>query len=229
MLIKKSVRRTEMLKKSLIISAGLQMFLATEAWACLGARNPEETAISNVIILLNIWLWIWGIYFVVCGLFKGKNKRAKYFAPAVLYLAFSMIMIYAVKIFSHTYAYVLFCAYVLYVLGCCGYQIWAYIKHRQPQNWVWICPIVPFLVRVFDFATLKVADWLMISEIYGRLVLLVLSGGLIIYGLVRVKKSQNAALKLAVWGLIDLLVLAYAAYVLYDYQTYIPVQELKCI
>ena len=210
------------------------MTLATDACACIHAYQPIwfETTIFGTIRLMFFWLFGGTIYYVIRGLISLKNKDAnsreirwRYFKFALIYAAIWGIMLgtfYCTdfRVGSH----LMYLFYALYVISCCGYQLLAYIKNRQPKKWAWIYPIIPFFVINLGY----LADFGLTVGIDGIItdVCLLAMYIAVACGLYKFEKTKNSSAKKIVWGLILVSACVWSSCVLYKNYTYVETQDL---
>ena len=210
------------------------IMVATNAWACIHSYQPTwfETTIFGTIRLMFFWLFGGTIYYVIHGLISLKNKdansrkiRLAYFKSALIYTVIWGIMFGTFYCTDFRVAALLmYLLYSIYVIFCCGYQLWANIKSRQPKKWAWIYPIIPFFVINLEY----LADFGLTSGIEGIITEACLLAMYVAaaYGLCKFEKTKNSSAKKIVWGLILIFACVWSSCVLYKNYTYVETQDL---
>ena len=215
-----------MIKKILLLTLALVLNCHV-ALACPGVIRPGSLTVGSTFWLLSFWLFSCAVYFIIRGLYlenKGLDKqniKTTYFMPALVYLVFLGSTYFAKKIpldkrdlFDVCY----FCFYALFVIYCCGYQVWAYSKQYEPKKRAWICPLIPFYIIPLFLRFVGFHDTVIEEKIFYLLAVICI---LIIYGN-KSKTSKKVAIKIAIWGILGIFACVYSACVLYKYYTFVP-------
>ena len=220
-----------MRKQNFIILTLLLLFFTLDALACTGTPPWQKTIITGICGMLEFWLGILTIYFIIRGLISYKNENHKqqnlkliYGLPALIYFFFFLII--KKTLFSYTfdiYTPLLLClGYTLYIAFCCTYQLTAYIKKLKHKNWTWINPLVPFYAIFISFPFVKLLKFYNINNFPISLSLLTIITCLTAYSLYKLDKLEtpNHLLQKIIWGLLLISACALSSYTLYKYNQY---------